>query len=140
VPLGELRDQLAFYYKENQYEDFLQFFEFLFGKTRFSYGQFTEAFRLFSEDMTSRNRPRPSFMETENRFLQFLYEMNVISYQESVEDHRPLIHWCFRERTTGKLAPKVKTDCVYEVHYGLVPALNMGKERKRKYRGSSRNR
>jgi len=132
--LGELRDQLAFYYSGDQYEDFLQFFEFLFGKTRFDYERYIEAFELFSEDMKSRDRSRPSFMGTANSFLQFLYEMNVISYQESGEGHGHFIHWCFRERTTGKLAPKVKTDCVYEVHYGLVPALNMGKEIRRKSR------
>lgn len=30
--LGELRDQLVFYYTEEEYEDFLQFFDFLKGK------------------------------------------------------------------------------------------------------------
>ncbi len=126
--LGELRDQLTFYHSGEEYEDFLQFFEFLYGKTRFNYETYTDAFEEFSNDLDSRKRTLPSFMETANQFLQFLYEMNVISYQETSVGKGHFIHWCFRERSAGKLAPKVKTDCLYEVHYGLVPALNMGRE------------
>ena len=127
--LGELKDQLSFYYSDQEYEDFLQFFEFLYGKTRFDYELYVKAFEEFLTDLESRNRKAPSFMETANKFLQFLYEMNVISYLESDNTQRSYIHWCFRERSTGKIAPKIRTHCVYEVHYGLVPALNMGREK-----------
>ncbi len=133
--LGELRDQLVFYYSEEEYEDFLQFFEFLKGNTRFDYDKYLEVHEDFLGDLESRNRETPEFMETANSFLQFLYEMNVISYIEDSENGGSFIHWSFRERTLGKIAPKVKANCRYEVHYGLVPALNMGKrlsQRKRK--------
>lgn len=136
--LGELRDQLSFYYSNEQYEDFLQFFEFLYGKTRFDYCAYLAAFDEFCADLKSRNRQRPSFMETSNTFLQFLYEMNVVCYMERGKGSENFIHWCFRERSTGKIAPKVKTDCTYEVHYGLVPALNMGRELSKKKTRKSR--
>ena len=128
--LGELRDQLVFYYSQEEYDDFLQFFDFLNGNTRFSYEEYLEAHAEFLEDLKSRNRTTPEFMETANLFLQFLYEMNVISFIEVSENGGSFIHWCFRERTNGKIAPKVKVNCRYEVHYGLVPALNMGKRLK----------
>lgn len=125
--LGELRDQLLFYYSDSEYEDFLQFFDFLNGHTRFDYDAYTEAYSSFLADAASRGKKPATFLSSANAFLQFLYEMNVISYSEKSESGDLFIHWCFRERSQGKLAPKVKAGLTYEVHYGLVPALNMGK-------------
>ena len=130
--LGELRDQLVFYYSQVEYEDFLQFFDFLDGKTRFNYKEYLDAHGRFFLDLKSRKETVPSFMGTSNGFLQFLYDMNVICYVEETEKSQTLIHWSFRERSLGKLAPKIKSECRYEVHYGLVPALNMGQKRKRR--------
>lgn len=127
--LGELRDQLVFYYSEDEYEDFLQFFEFLKGKTRFDYSDYIEAHADFLKDLKKRRREMPHFIETADGFLQFLYELNVICYIETLEAGDKFIHWSFRERSLGKMAPKVKADCRYEVHYGLVPALNIGQRR-----------
>lgn len=127
--LGELRDQLVFYYTDEEYEDFLQFFEFLKGKTRFDYAEYSDAHTKFLEDLRKRNRSFPNFIETADGFLQFLYELNVICYIETSEMGEKFIHWSFRERSLGKMAPKVKADCRYEVHYGLVPALNIGQRR-----------
>lgn len=130
--LGELRDQLVFYYSQSEYDDFLQFFDFLDGKTRFDYSEYLKAHSGFLADLQSRKSSVPGFMGTPNGFLQFLYEMNVLCYIEDTEEDDTFIHWSFRERSLGKMAPKVKSGCRYEVHYGLVPALNMGQKRKRK--------
>lgn len=128
--LGELRDQLVFYYTESEYEDFLQFFDFLKGKTRFDYDEYCYAFAEFEKSLIGRDKRTPNFMETSSRFLQFLYEMNVICFIEEAEQGQKFIHWSFRERSLGKMAPKVQENCRYEVHYGLVPALNIGQRRK----------
>ncbi|MCF7779323.1 funZ protein [Sulfitobacter sp. M220] len=128
--LGELRDQLVFYYSEEEYEDFIQFFDFLKGKTRFEYYEYVDAHEKFLNDLSGRNRNVPNFIENADGFLQFLYELNVICYIEELEEGGKFIHWSFRERSLGKMAPKIKTDCRYEVHYGLVPALNIGQKRK----------
>jgi len=128
--LGELRDQLVFYYSEDEYEDFFQFFDFLKGKTRFDYEQYTSGYESFIQDLKDRNRAIPNFIETSGGFLQFLYELNVICFVETSEQGSNFIHWSFRERSLGKMAPKIKTDCRYEVHYGLVPALNIGQARR----------
>lgn len=128
--LGELRDQLVFYYTQGEYEDFLQFFDFLKGKTRFDYSEYCSAFKNFNSDLKNRNRGHPSFMDTPDSFLQFLYELNVICFIEESEVGKKFIHWSFRERSVGKMAPKIQAGCRYEVHYGLVPALNIGQKRK----------
>lgn len=128
--LAELRDQLVFYFSNNEYDDFLQFFDFLLGRTRFNYSEYLSSYAKFETDLRKRKREIPSFMATADGFLQFLYELNVICYIEESENGQKFIHWSFRERSLGKMAPKIQAGCRYEVHYGLVPALNIGQRRK----------
>ena len=54
--LGELRDELVFYYSNEEYEDFLQFFDCLKGKTRFDYSEYAGAHEVFLADLKNRNR------------------------------------------------------------------------------------
>jgi len=133
--LGEIKDHLLFYYSLQDYEEFLKFFEFLEGSVRFSYKKFLGAFNDFDKDIASRVRSKPPFMESANAFLQFLFTLNVISYLEESEDGHTFIHWCFRERSYSNISPKVKTYERYEIHYGLAPALNIGKRLKRRASG-----
>lgn len=125
--LGEIKDHLAFYYLGGDYELFLKFFEYLKGKPRFSYSEYIEAFYEFTSFLKANKIKRPKFFETPDIFLQFLYELNVICYVEKAED-RSFIRWCFRERSVSNISPKIKTNEVYEIHYGLAKALNAGKE------------
>ena len=87
--------------------------------------------KKFITDLKSRKKTVPDFMDTADGFLQFIYELNVICYVEESENGQKFIHWSFRERSLGKMAPKIQTNCRYEIHYGLVPALNIGQRRKK---------
>ncbi len=73
-------------------------------------------------------------MTTPEDFLQFLYDHNVICYIEYAEDahDEKFIRWCFHERNSSNINPKVQLNRDYELHYGLSTALNMGKELRRK--------
>ncbi len=126
--LGEAKDQLLFYYQDSDYENFLKFFEFLRGAQRFTYDRFCAAYDDVIEYLKSIKKDPPRFMSSSNEFLQFLYDMNVICYIEKPEQHKPLIHWCFRERNYSNISPKVKTHVDYLVFYGLAKALNLGKK------------
>ncbi|MCK5710365.1 MAG: hypothetical protein KAI07_07480, partial [Deltaproteobacteria bacterium] len=42
--LGEIKDQLLFYYQLDEYETFLKFFEFLNGKVAFNYSEYLQIF------------------------------------------------------------------------------------------------
>ena len=130
--LGEIKDHLLFYYTSEEYEIFLEFFEFLQGRAKFDYSQYMDAFEALSAHLESLKRSSPQFMNTPNNFLQFLYDLNVICYiQEPSDDReRPFIRWCFRERNYSNISPKVRTHTRYEIHYGLVRALNLGKSLK----------
>ena len=125
--LGEVKDHLSFYYTEDDYDAFLKFFEFLNGKYKFDYREYTSAYSQYI-DFFERNRiERPKFCETHDTFLQFLYDLNILCFIEDAQGE-PFISWCHRDRSSSNISPKVKTHRRYEIHYGITKALNLGKE------------
>ncbi|MCB9150442.1 MAG: funZ protein [Caldilineaceae bacterium] len=127
--LGEVKDQLSFYYSTKDYEMFLKFFQYLKGEMKFDYREFIDAYDNHKQYMSNNNIVCPAFLNSPDIFLQFLYQLNVISYIEDPTDfsHRPFISWCFRERTPSNISPKVKAGVRYEIHYGLSRSLRIGK-------------
>ena len=125
--LGEIKDQLSFYYTDNDYQLFLKFFEYLNGKSEFSYDEYLTAYQAFVGYLDSNLIKRPKFSEAPDVFLQFLYELNVIFYIEKVLGGN-FIRLCLRERTSTNISPKVKTHQTYQIHYGLIEELNVGKK------------
>lgn len=125
--LGEIKDQLSFYYTSSDYELFLKFFEYLKGKNRFSYDQYVGAYQAFIKYLDSNSIKKPKFSEAQDVFLQFLYELNVIFYIEKVSGG-DFIRLCLRERNPTNISPKVKTHQIYQIHYGLIEALNVGRK------------
>ena len=128
--LGEIKDQISFYYTNDDYEFFLKFFELLCGNTRFNYAEYKKTHSQLLKFINSTGKSIPKFMDTANDFLQFLYELNVICYVEDVENHKPLIHWSFRDRCYSNFSPKVKEGVRYEIFYGLFKAVHSGKKHK----------
>ena len=125
--LGEVKDHLSFYYTEDDYEAFLKFFEFLNGKHKFDYREYTSAFSKYIDFFSRNKTQRPKFCETHDTFLQFLYDLNIVCYIEDV-GMESFISWCHRDISPSNLSPKIKTHRRYEIHYGITKALNLGKE------------
>jgi len=125
--LGEVKDQLSFYYTSNDYELFLKFFEYLKGKSKFSYEEYISAYQNFVKYLDTNSIKRPNFFEAPDVFLQFLYELNVIFFIEKKAGGN-FIRLCFRERNPTNISPKVITHQTYQIHYGLIEALNVGKK------------
>lgn len=125
--LGEIKDQLSFYYTESDYQLFLKFFEYLNGKSKFLYEEYLNAYQAFVVYLDSNSIRRPKFSEAPDVFLQFLYELNVIFYIEKVAGGN-FIRLCLRERNPTNISPKVKTHQTYQIHYGLIEELNVGKK------------
>ena len=104
--LGEVKDHLTFYHSSADYELFLKFFDFLNGKATFSFDEYLSAYDELAAFAGSRNGEiPPAFVASSSAFLQFLYDLNVVSYTEKPENDKPFIHWCFRE-----CRRRVKTD------------------------------
>jgi hypothetical protein len=125
--LAELRDQLFFYYTDAEYQIFLKFFEFLNGKREFLYHQYLRAFQDYSDFIKHNKFETPEFAKTPDDFLQFIYNLNVICYIEETIDGEQYWRWCYRQRSFGNLAPKVKTSTKYRIFDGIAKALNIGK-------------
>lgn len=128
--LGEIKDQLSFYYSRDDYDVFREFFEYLYGKPTFNYDEFLDGYNELLSTLEDSARKRPAFLETPAKLLQLLFELNVLCYRENpenLEDREVFIHWCFRERSVTNPAPKVKPNLEYNVHTGLLQALNLGK-------------
>ena len=127
--LGEIKDQLLFYYQLEEYELFLKFFEFLNGKIAFDYKEYLILFDKYSKYIDSTSKQKPKFTTSANEFLQFLYDLNIICYIEYSKDGREkFFHWCFKEKSYSNLSPKIKEHREYQIFYSLTKALNLGKE------------
>lgn len=136
--LGEIKDYLAFYHSDSDYEIFLKFFEFLNGRAQFDYNEFMVFYNQFANHIEKNEIIIPIFFETSDRFLQFLYDMNIICYIEDTEDLERHIHWSYRERTYSNINPKVKEGVRYAIHYGLQRILNTGKTYERRVINTTR--
>jgi hypothetical protein len=121
--MGGIRDQLCFYYDADEYDIFLKFFSFLKGERHFSYEMYQKAFAEYSEYILKTSTTIPLFAESEETFLQFLYDANIISYIEEKNQKR-YFRFCYRERSPSNISPKVQYGLEYEIHYGLKKALN----------------
>jgi hypothetical protein len=127
--LGEIKDQLLFYYQLEEYELFLKFFEFLNGKIAFDYKEYLKLFDKYTQYINSTSKQKPKFTTTANEFLQFLYDLNIICYIEYSKDgQEKFFHWCFKEKSYSNLSPKIKENREYQIFYSLTKALNLGKE------------
>lgn len=130
--LGEIKDYLAFYHSDKDYELFLKFFEYLNGKASFSYDEFYASYDDFATYIEKNEIDTPKFFDSSDSFLQFLYDLNILCYIEDTEEFGTHIHWSFRERTYSNINPKVKEGVRYSIHYGLQKALNTGRPLKRR--------
>jgi len=128
--MGGIKDQLSFYYNNADYNMFLKFFTFLEGKHEFSYEEYIKAYNIFTDFVLNNHTDIPEFIETQDTFLQFLFDTNILCYIEEL-DREPFFRWCYRERSPSNISPKVKSGEKYRIHYGLHKALNVGAKRKR---------
>ena len=129
--MSGIKDQLAFYYSEKDYEMFLQFFNYFDVYFEFSYEQYQKAYRKFTDLILEKHDNIPEFVESEENFLQFLYDANIISYVEETDRGEFFYRWCYRERAISNFFPKVKLGLIYRIHYGLLKALNFGYQRRK---------
>lgn len=124
--IGTIKDQLSFYYSDRDFELFIHFFSYLNGRIDFEYHEYERYYKEY-ENYIYDNLPSdiPEFIENKNKFLQFLYDTNIICYIEDTYSE-PLFRWCYRERSISNISPKVKIGVRYRIHYGLAKALNVG--------------
>ena len=123
--MGGIKDQLAFYYTDADYQLLMYFLSLFKGNSRFDYNFYVKQYNHFTEYILNNAIDLPEFIDNKEMFLQFLYESNIICFIDEGE-REPLFRYCYRERNIANLTPKIEFDKRYEFHYGLIKALNLG--------------
>lgn len=122
--LSSLKDQLSFYYSEEEYRHFKKFFDF-FGSPEFSYNQYLTVHSKYVASLKDENKSVPPFVEDPKSFLQLLYDSNIIA----AIDERGFFHFSYREKGPANIAPEVpyERSIRYIFHYGLYKKTKMGR-------------
>lgn len=126
--LGEVRNYAAFYMTPEDFGCYLKFFQFLDGKSKFSFAEFSSYFKGFSRWAAGESINNRQYLRDAESLLQFFYDVNVIGYRESTDDKSEThYHWSYRERTLNNIAPKVKSVDDLMINPGIAKALDIGK-------------
>lgn len=125
--LSSLKDQLSFYYSEEDYNYFKKFFEF-FQEPGFTFGEYQTSYEKFVDYICNNATEIPEFVEDPKSFLQFLYDCNVIA---AIENESQYFHFSYREKSATNITPEVMYDksISYRFHYGLYKKARMGRYR-----------
>lgn len=122
--LSSLKDQLSFYYSEEDYKHFRKFFDY-FNDPQFSYDEYLKAYNKFVDYILDNAKEIPQFMDDPKVFLQLLYDSNVVAAIET----DGYFHFSYREKSPSNIAPEVLYDSGmrYCFHYGLYKKARMGR-------------
>ena len=123
--LSSLKDQLSFYYSEEDYNYFRKFFDF-FGNPDFDYSYYEEVHKKYLVHLSNKTEKIPKFIENQKEFLQMLYDSNIIC---AIEGSGEYFHFSYREKTVSNIAPEVPygDNISYRFHYGLYKKTKMGR-------------
>lgn len=127
--LSSLKDQLSFYYSEEDYKHFRKFFDF-FNSPQFSFEMYQEAYKKYVDYILDNAKEIPQFVEDPKVFLQLLYDCNVITAIKE-KDESKYFYFSYREKSTSNIAPEVLygPEYLYRFHYGLYKKAKMGRYR-----------
>lgn len=123
--LSSLKDQLSFYYSEEDYKHFRKIFDF-FDDPQFTYEQYQVAYNRYVEYILENAKEIPQFVEEPKLFMQLLYDSNVIT---AIEEGGRYFHFSYREKSPSNIAPEVPygKNIEYRFHYGLYKKARMGR-------------
>ena len=125
--IDEARDWCLHSFSSEAFETVLFFFQFLNGKSKFTYAEFKAAYGEYIQQVSDKNMELFDEILDMDEFLQLLFELNMICYYDKTADGKSFFRFCYREREIYQLEPKVKIEVDYGVHYALLKALNLGR-------------
>lgn len=125
--LSSLKDQLSFYYSEEDFKHFQKFFDF-FDSPQFSFLDYKNSYEKFVDYILNNAKEIPKFVEDPKTFLQLLYDCNVIT---AIEGEGEYFHFSYREKGPTNITPEVLygEEYMYRFHYGLYKKTKMGRYR-----------
>lgn len=126
--MSSLKDQLSFYYSVDDFNHFVKFFEY-FEYSDFNYEDYIINYNKFIDYILSNADEIPEFVDDPIRFLQLLYDCNIIAAIDNSNENNPYFHFSYREKSLSNIEPKVPIDenITYRFHYGLYKKVNFGR-------------
>lgn len=126
--MSSLKDQLSFYYSADDFDHFVKFFDY-FEDSDFPYEVYKKNYDQFVDYILGNAKEIPEFVEDSKRFLQLLYDCNIITAVEEKEEGSPFFHFSYREKNISNINPKVPIDdkVSYRFHYGLYKKVRFGR-------------
>lgn len=123
--LSSLKDQLSFYYSEEDYQHFRKFFDF-FDDPQFTFKKYLTAHDKYVDYILENASNIPKFVEDPKVFLQLLYDSNLVA---AIEGQGRFFHFSYREKSPSNIAPEVLygEDIDYRFHYGIYKKARMGR-------------
>ena len=127
--LSSLKDQLSFYYSEDDYKHFRKFFDF-FDDPQFSFDEYQIAYQKYVNYILDNAKEIPKFVEDPKAFLQLLYDSNVVAAIDE-EEAGHYFHFSYREKSSSNISPEVpyENSTTYRFHYGLYKKAKLGRYR-----------
>ncbi len=126
--MSSIKDQLSFYYSVEDFNHFKKFFDY-FKDSDFSYEEYVEVYDKFTEYILTNAKEIPEFVDDPIKFLQLLYDSNVIAAIENYGEPNAYYHFSYREKSLSNIEPKVPIDenVSYRFHYGLYKKAKFGR-------------
>ncbi len=127
--MSSLKDQLSFYYSIDDFNHFVKFFDY-FEYSDFRYEEYKKNYDKFTDYILENATDIPEFVEDPKRFLQLLYDSNIITaIEEGTDENNPYFHFSYREKSISNIQPKVPIDenITYRFHYGLYKKVRFGR-------------
>lgn len=123
--MSSLKDQLSFYYSDEDYRHFRKFFDY-FENPDFTYDEFKINYNKFTEYILDNAKDLPQFVVEPKEFLQLLYDSNMIA---AVENNGTFFHFSYREKNSSNISPQVPIDIniTYKFHYGMYKKTKLGR-------------
>ena len=123
--ISSLKDQLSFYYSNEDFNHFLKLFDF-FDRSDFTYEEFDSCYNQFIEYILDNADDIPEFIDEKRKLLQLLYDSNLIA---AVEEEGKYFHFSYREKDGARISPEVPVGegITYRFHYGLYKKTKNGR-------------
>ncbi len=126
--MSSLKDQLSFYYSIDDFNHFVKFFDYFEG-SEFDYKEYSDNYEKFTDYILNNATEIPEFVDDPKRFLQLLYDSNIIAAVEYKDEDNPFFHFSYREKSISNVEPKVPIEdtIIYRFHYGLYKKAKFGR-------------
>ena len=91
--LGEIKDQIDFFYTDCDFANITYFFSYFGGRSFFDYRAYCAVYDKYRRVVEKRQSAIPELVGGPEKFLQFLYSLNIIGFRERTEagDFYPLV-------------------------------------------------